>query len=59
MSTNASTPSWLEVVCRTRWSVKRWGPCHRTILGHGIMRVGWWTWFFGGYAGVKETVSYV
>lgn len=26
------------------------------LLGHGTMMLGWWVWFFGGYAGVSETL---
>jgi hypothetical protein len=29
------------------------------LLGHGIMMIAWWVWFFGGYAGVSETVRYL
>jgi hypothetical protein len=28
------------------------------LVGHGTMMLGWWAWFFGGYAGVAETVRY-
>ena len=27
------------------------------FLGHGIMMLGWWSWFAGGYMGVAETVN--
>lgn len=27
------------------------------LLGHGIMMLGWWRWFFLGYPGVTETVD--
>jgi hypothetical protein len=27
------------------------------LLGHGTMMLGWWAWYFGGYAGVAETVA--
>lgn len=35
--------------------VEMWS--HLGILtGHGIMMLGWWAWFFGGYVGVDETL---
>jgi hypothetical protein len=27
------------------------------LLGHGVMMLGWWTWFFLGYPGVAATVA--
>jgi hypothetical protein len=27
------------------------------LVGHGTMMLGWWSWFFGGYQGVGETVA--
>ena len=29
------------------------------LIGHGTMMIAWWVWFFGGYQGVAETVSYL
>jgi hypothetical protein len=26
------------------------------LVGHGVMMLGWWTWYFQGYSGVAETV---
>lgn len=26
------------------------------LVGHGVMMTAWWTWFFGGYQGVRETL---
>lgn len=26
------------------------------LLGHSIMMLGWWSWFFRGYGGVSETL---
>ena len=26
------------------------------LLGHSVMMVGWWSWFFQGYGGVTETL---
>lgn len=28
------------------------------FVGHGIMMVAWWSWFFGGYGGVQETLPH-
>jgi len=27
------------------------------LVGHGTMMIGWWSWFFGGYRGVAETLE--
>lgn len=27
------------------------------LIGHGVMMLGWWTWFLGGYQGVAETLA--
>lgn len=27
------------------------------LLGHATMMMGWWAWFFAGYAGVAETLA--
>lgn len=29
------------------------------LLGHGVMMLGWWAWFFQGYTGVAETLRRV
>ena len=26
------------------------------LIGHGLMMAGWWSWYFGGYQGVAETL---
>jgi hypothetical protein len=28
------------------------------LLGHSVMMLGWWCWFFQGYGGVKETLGH-
>jgi hypothetical protein len=27
------------------------------LIGHGMMMLGWWLWYFGGYQGVAETLA--
>jgi hypothetical protein len=27
------------------------------LIGHGMMMLGWWLWYFGGYQGVPETLA--
>lgn len=27
------------------------------LIGHGMMMLGWWLWYFDGYAGVAETLA--
>lgn len=27
------------------------------LIGHGMMMLGWWLWYFGGYGGVAETLA--
>lgn len=27
------------------------------LIGHGVMMLGWWLWYFGGYQGVAETLA--
>ena len=27
------------------------------MLGHAVMMLGWWAWYFGGYRGVAETLA--
>jgi hypothetical protein len=27
------------------------------LVGHGMMMLGWWMWYFGGYQGVAETLA--
>lgn len=29
------------------------------LLGHSIMMLGWWCWFFQGYGGVAETLTHL
>lgn len=46
---------WLRYARRASDRVEMWS--HVGILvGHGIMMLGWWTWFFKGYPGVAETL---
>ncbi|HEY6725949.1 MAG TPA: hypothetical protein VI197_18070 [Polyangiaceae bacterium] len=46
---------WHRYVKQHSDRVEMWS--HVGILfGHGTMMVGWWAWFFGGYAGVSETL---
>ena len=26
------------------------------LLGHAVMMIGWWSWFFQGYPGVQDTL---
>jgi hypothetical protein len=26
------------------------------LIGHALMMIGWWSWFFQGYPGVHETL---
>jgi hypothetical protein len=47
---------WRRYVRRHSDRVEMWS--HVGILvGHGTMMLGWWAWYFGGYAGVAETVA--
>jgi len=27
------------------------------LIGHGMMMLGWWLWYFGGYQGVAQTLA--
>lgn len=47
---------WQRYVRQVSDRVEMWS--HVGILvGHGVMMLGWWTWFFRGYPGVAATVS--
>lgn len=47
---------WRRYVTQASDRVEMWS--HVGILvGHGIMMLGWWSWFFQGYTGVAETVT--
>lgn len=47
---------WRRYVGRHADRVEMWS--HVGILvGHGIMMMGWWSWFFAGYPGVAETLQ--
>lgn len=47
---------WRRYVSSHSDRVEMWS--HVGILvGHGTMMTAWWLWFFGGYAGVAETVA--
>lgn len=46
---------WRRYAGRQADRVEMWS--HVGILvGHGTMMIGWWSWFFAGYPGVRETV---
>ncbi len=48
---------WRRYVMANADRVEMWS--HVGILvGHGIMMVAWWVWFFGGYLGVAATLSH-
>lgn len=47
---------WRRYVSAHADRVEMWS--HVGILvGHLIMMLGWWAWFFGGYVGVAETLA--
>lgn len=47
---------WRRYVRQHSDRVEMWS--HVGILvGHGTMMLGWWAWYFDGYAGVRETVA--
>lgn len=47
---------WRRYVQAASDRVEMWS--HLGILsGHGCMMLGWWTWFFGGYQGVAQTLA--
>lgn len=47
---------WRRYVRQLADRVEMWS--HVGIfVGHGVMMVGWWAWFFQGYGGVAETVA--
>lgn len=49
---------WRRYVGRHSDPVEMWS--HVGILtGHGVMMLGWWAWYFGGYQGVAETLAVV
>lgn len=49
---------WRRYVSQHADRVEMWS--HVGILvGHSIMMLGWWTWFFGGYVGVAETLPHL
>lgn len=46
---------WRRYVTQRSDRVEMWS--HLGILvGHSTMMLGWWLWYFGGYAGVAETL---
>ena len=46
---------WRRYVRQHSDRVEMWS--HLGILiGHGVMMLGWWSWFFQGYGGVAETL---
>jgi len=49
---------WHRYVTLRSDRVEMWS--HVGILaGHATMMLGWWSWFFGGYAGVAETLAHL
>jgi hypothetical protein len=47
---------WRRYVQRHSDRVEMWS--HVGILvGHGVMMLGWWAWYFQGYQGVREAVA--
>jgi hypothetical protein len=47
---------WRRYVQRHSDRVEMWS--HVGIfVGHGVMMLGWWVWYFQGYPGVPETVA--
>jgi hypothetical protein len=49
---------WRRYVTQKSDRVEMWS--HVGILtGHGIMMLGWWTFYYGGYQGVAETVRVI
>jgi hypothetical protein len=47
---------WRRYVSQNSDRVEMWS--HVGILvGHSLMMVAWWAWFFGGYGGVAETLA--
>lgn len=49
---------WHRYVTANADRVEMWS--HLGILtGHGTMMIAWWVWFFQGYPGVAETLSYL
>jgi len=47
---------WHRYVSRNSDRVEMWSHVG-ILLGHGSMMLGWWIWFWNGYAGVAETVE--
>ena len=47
---------WLRYTRQVSDRVEMWS--HVGILtGHAVMMLGWWTWYFKGYSGVRETLQ--
>ncbi len=47
---------WRRYVSQHSDPVEMW--CHVGILtGHLTMMIAWWTWFYGGYLGVAQTLA--
>lgn len=48
---------WQRYMSKKSDRVEMWS--HAFILiGHGIMMLGWWFWYFKGYQGVRETLTF-
>ena len=47
---------WRRYITQKSDRIEMWS--HLGILiGHGIMMLAWWHWFFGGYKGVEQTLA--
>jgi hypothetical protein len=49
---------WRRYVAMGTDRVEMWSHVF-IFVGHGIMMLGWWSWYFLGYPGVEETVEYL
>lgn len=48
---------WQRYISKKSDRVEMWS--HAFILiGHGIMMLSWWIWYFKGYSGVQETLEF-
>jgi hypothetical protein len=47
---------WRRYITQKSDRIEMWS--HLGILvGHGIMMLAWWSWYFGGYLGVAQTLA--
>ncbi len=49
---------WRRYVRRHSDRVEMWSHVG-ILLGHSVMMLGWWCWFFQGYGGVAETLRHL